>query len=142
MLSLLRSKSDEDLLHSASPLLSEQRVSKKRGSIHGTSSSTSMIQELSNRLSRIHQDSEEEALTGTEECPQDQYTNPNDTLSPVIKVTSCSPTTQRKQCRSSSEDFTAIGTATSTIAPPKSITPSIKRRFIPKHRKARSLGSK
>lgn len=145
MISLLRSKSDEDILHSASPLLSERRASNKRGSVHGTSSSTSMIQDLTNRLSRIHQDSEEEALTGTKESSQDQS---SDTLSPVIKVTICSPTTQRKQLRSSSEDFTASGitgtstTTTTNVVLPKSITPNIKKRFIPKHRKARSLGSK
>ena len=135
MISLLRSKSDEDLLHSASPLLSEHRATKKRGSLHGTSSSTTMVQELKNRLSKIHPDEEEEAITDTEGYPEDQC---SDTLSPVIKVTSCSPVTQRKQCRSSSEDITA----TATTVPPKAVTPIVKKRFIPKHRKARSLGSK
>lgn len=132
MISLLRSKSDEDLLHSASPLLSEHRTSKKRGSLHGTSSSTTMVQELKNRLSKIHPDDDEETVTDTEGYPEDQK---SDTLSPVIKVTSCSPTAQRKQCRSSSEDITSTG-------PPKSVTPVVKKRFIPKHRKAQSLGSK
>ena len=139
MISLLRSKSDEDILHSASPLLAENRASNKRGSVHGTSSSTSMIQELTNRLSRIHQDSDEES------SPQDQHLESNDTLSPVIKVTSCSPTAQRKQSRSSSEDGTVIGatgTPVVTNVPRKSITPTVKKRYIPKHRKARSLGSK
>ena len=138
MISLLRSKSDEDLLHSASPLLSEQRATKKRGSLHGASSSTTMVQELKNRLSKIRTDDEEEAITDTEGHPEDR---PVDNLSPVIKVTGCSPITQRKQCRSSSEDVSATGTVT-TAPPPKSATPIIKKRFIPKHRKARSLGSK
>ena len=135
MISLLRSKSDEDILHSASPLLAEHRASNKRSSVHGTSSSTSMIQELTNRLSRIHQDSEEES------SPQDQRSESNDVLSPVIKVTGCSPTTQRKQSRSSTEDCTTTGTTVVSNTPRKSVTPTVKR-FIPKHRKARSLGSK
>ena len=142
MISLLRSKSDEDLLHSASPLLSEHRATKKRGSLHGTSSSTTMVHELKNRLSRIRPDDENEVITDTEGYPEDQYT---DTLSPVIKVTSCSPVTQRKQCRSSSEDITAAATTTTsatTTVPTKSGTPIVKKRYVPKHRKARSLGSK
>ena len=93
-----------------------------------------MVQELKNRLSKIHPDDEDEAVTDTEGHPEDQHT---DTLSPVIKVTSCSPVTQRKQCRSSSEDITAT-----TTLPPKAVTPIVKKRFVPKHRKARSLGSK
>ena len=136
VISLLRSKSDEDLLHSASPLLLEHRATKKRGSLHGTSSSTTMVQELKNRLSKICPDDEEETKTDTEGYPEDQCT---DTLSPVITVTSCSPISQRKQCRSSSEDITATNT---TTVPIKSVTPIVKKRFIPKHRKARSLGSK
>ena len=138
MISLLRSKSDEDLLHSASPLLSEQKATKKRGSLHGASSSTTMVQELKNRLSKMRTDDEEEAITDTEGYPEDR---PADNLSPVIKVTGCSPIAQRKQCRSSSEDITATGTVT-TALPPKTVPPVVKKRFIPKHRKARSLGSK
>ena len=128
MLSLLRSKSDEDILHSASPLLLEQKASKHRGSLFETSSNTSIVQELKSRLSRIRNDDEDEEA---EESSRDK--SGGDTLSPVIKVTSCSPTTQRKQSRSSCEDVAAL---------PKSITPVVKKRFIPKHRKARSLGSK
>jgi len=138
---LFRSKSDEDILHSASPLLSEQRASKKRGSIYGTSSSTTMIKESVNTLSKSTcQDDEEEVLTDTEASPKDQCTKLYDNiLSPVIKVTSCSPTAQKKQVRASSEDLNA--TVTTTI-PPKTITPIMKKRFVPKHRKTRSLGSK
>lgn len=153
MISLLRSsKSDEDLLHADSPMLSEQRASKNRASIHGTSSSMSMVHELSNRLSKImFQDTEEDSVidVNTEAFRQEQHNESDDTvLSPVIKITQCSPVARGKQYRASSEDLTASGiaatrTATNTTGtlPPKPVTPIVKR-FIPKHRKARSLGSK
>ncbi|XP_065919067.1 ras-specific guanine nucleotide-releasing factor RalGPS2-like isoform X2 [Dysidea avara] len=146
---LLRSKSDEDLLHTASPLL--HKVTASHHSSIQVTDRTRMIEELSNRLSGIASiDNEDDntAISDRESSPQE----PNmDNLSPVIKITDSSPIAPRKQCRASSEDLTALrdtGTlhhhamlnTTTTLT--KSITPSVsKKKYVGKHRKARSLGS-
>ena len=148
---LLRSKSDEDLLHNASPLLHNVSSVTHRSSIQVTDHST-IMQELSKRLSGIASIDNEDDGNGTsdrETSPQE----PNvDTLSPVIKITDSSPVAPRKQCRASSEDLTALRDAGTLHHPAiahtpatltKSITPSIaKKKYVGKHRKARSLGSK
>ena len=111
-----------------------------------------MLQELSNRLSGIASiDIEDDSTVNSDRELSPEEPN-SDTLSPVIKITNSSPVAPRKQCRASSEDLTAIRDAgkfphpaavnpTPTLT--KSITPSVvKKKYVGKHRKARSLGSK
>jgi len=108
------------------------------------------MQELSKRLSGIASiDNEDDGnrISDRETSPQE----PNiDALSPVIKITGSSPVAPRKQCRASSEDLTALRDTRTSHHPAhtaatltKSITPSVaKKKYVGKHRKARSLGSK